>query len=129
MSRTEHVIFGLLATPVVLCAACAGPVRQPPTSVHVGSGGASAAAIFYPLDTAAILAHVPTGPETARLDGALAVRPLEPLLATNQWPQQVRPSITEQRRIHIPDRDGTFLFFLHERPWGRTGGAPWPPPW
>ena len=122
MRTAPAILTALLAA--ALSAGCSHPPRQTPPRVHVGAAGASAAAVLYPLETSVILAGLSVGPEYARLDPSLPVRPAVPLLATNQWPQEARPSITERRRIQTRDRDGLYLFFLHE-----PAPAHWPHPW
>lgn len=124
MPRFAPAILTPMLAAALLAAGCAAPARTPRPAVHVGSAGASASLVLYPLQTSSVLGHLEPGPELARLDDDLAVRPPEPLLATSQWPQEARPSIAEWRRIHVSDRDGRFLFFLRE-----PAVEPWIPPW
>lgn len=123
MSRFAPPILAPILAAALL-SGCAAPARPTRPVVHVGSAGASASLVLYPLETSSILGHLEPGPELGRLDDDLAVRPSEPLLATSQWPQEARPSITEWRRIHVRDHDGTLIFFLPER-----APEPWIPPW
>jgi hypothetical protein len=98
-----------------------------------GTQGRSWEAVFLPATTVANLEWGSRGaasasraaPELARLDDDLPVRRDTVLLATNQWPAPLQPSIEHTRRVFLPRDANSALFFLPRRGWwprDRWGG-------
>jgi len=106
-------VIGALAT------GCASgvPAREAAWGEGGGGQGRSWEAVFLPAGTAvALLRDEPTRrPEYARLDDDLSVRRARPLLATAQWPERARPTVTRTRRVFLERDARSVLFFLPRR--------------
>ena len=59
------------------------------------------------------------GPEYARRDDSLSLRPEGPVLATAQWPTPERPSLDRPIWVFIPRSPDTFVVYDQERRWRR----------
>ncbi len=120
---------GMMRVWVMSAAACAGacalgcasgvPVREGAAWAEGGGGGQGGAweAVFLPAGTAvALLGDEPAlRPEYARLDDDLSARREGPLLATAQWPERARPTVTRTRRVFLERDARSVLFFLPRR--------------
>lgn len=125
---------------LVRCAVCAGVgtllalpgcgmpvtgVNRPHASRAVGWQGGAAEAVLpgATLDRATMAWASPTANEYGRRDGLMNIKPNEPLLASNEWPEPERPTIRSQRRLNLDDaRSRSFIFVLPERGYDRYDG-------
>lgn len=102
----------------VLLGGCAAPLERRPATeeAFVGDGASSWDLVFdSPSVNRALASADRTGfAEFHRADRRLNVRPDAPLLASNQWPEAERASLAYPRRVSIPTRADSLLFFEGE---------------
>jgi hypothetical protein len=105
---------------------CAAPLerRGPTEEAMVGDGGGGWGLVFDSPQTAGVLAGMDRRglAEFSRSDGRLGVRSSGPLLASGQWPEPDRASLAYPRRVSLPTRAETLLFFEGQTErWGYRG--------
>ncbi|GEM_PF-3209877 len=123
---------------LALLSACAAPLERRPATeeAFVGAGGASWDLVFDSPGVTTSLASTDRTrlAEFSRADQRLNVRPNTPLLASNQWPEAERASLAYSRRVSIPTRADSILFFEGESErrgyrgygaWRGGGGGSW----
>lgn len=93
-------------------AACQARVHERPRQPRLGEQGAAWESVFAtPFVQQRLGDDQSQYPEHARADAALAHRPPQPILATREWPEPQRPSLTRPRRVYLQTRPETLLFF------------------
>jgi hypothetical protein len=103
------------AAAAALLGGCASstPHEQTPRATTVDAAGRSWAVVFPMPEVADRQGGVDAAafPEYARRDDLMVIRPIGPLLASEQWPVAERDSLSNPRRVYINTRADELLFF------------------
>ncbi len=113
--RPRRALVGAAGAAAFLAtlAGCTTTIARRPSLPAMGTHGSGWEAVLLPPATNAALAMVDrrTLPEYGRRDASLNPQPDAPMLASDEWPQQPRPSLRRYRYLTLPTRPETVIFF------------------
>ena len=130
MLRAKVQICAMLAAGGVL-SGCVASLDRRPVQTSIGSGGSTWEAVLPSPGTVQALGSFDARQyaEFSRNDAKLSPRPVQARLATNQWPEAPRASLSRARRLYLETRPDQVLYFestrdeLYER--DRSSGWNW----
>lgn len=101
---------------------CASSVPRRVEAVRVPMGGASWDLVMA--SPAVQDEQLAGGWEQDRNNDRLAIASNNASLASDEWPEDARPSLDNARRLYLPQNPNTILYYSNDRgQWRRSGGG------